>query len=443
MDTSELLIASLGLQDVSIEKYIFSKENLKAEIWVRQNRSNCRCHDCGGELYGVHQWRRRELRGAPLGAFSEVIIYCFQLRAACDNCQEIRQAATPFIHPRFKRLTCAFAERAGRLMEETTCEATARLLRYRSKPLWSLDQWRMLKMKTSEQYLDLLSGADVSLMSGDEVHMRTVKPKKERWNKEEWQKKFITNLVCYQHSKVIANAAGRDAGSLRKCLMQLTEPQRLAIEFMAVDMHDGFIRIATELCPNAAIAVDRFHLAEQINKRFDEIRKAELKKAEKKKNSFQKEMLSPSKRFILVERDKELSAQDKVRLERLRELNKNIHNAMIIVEYFHRVLDQKNVTEFRKQLAHWYGLVKESNLAPLKKFAKLVRKYRLNIETYIRSHLTTAVSEGINNKIKVLKRVGYTYTNTKSFQNKILQRCGFLNSTYMDTDSWFWGIPGT
>jgi transposase len=77
-------------------------------------------------------------------------------------------------------------------------------------------------------------------------------------------------------------------------------------------------------------------------------------------------------------------------------------------------------------------------VTPLKDFARLVRKYPLNIETYIRSHLTTAVSEGINNKIKVLKRVGYTYTNEVSIQNKILQRCGLINSRNIDTTTWFW-----
>lgn len=145
-------------------------------------------------------------------------------------------------------------------------------------------------------------------------------------------------------------------------------------------------------------------------------------------DDFQQEMLHGTRRFILVERDKDLSKDDQKRLKRLRDLNQNIHTAMLLVEYFHAVLDKKNVTEFRKALNLWYGLVKESKLKPLQTFARLVRKYRLNIETYIRSHLTTAVSEGLNTKIKVLKRMGYGYTNEKSFMNKILQRCGFLHS---------------
>jgi transposase len=151
-------------------------------------------------------------------------------------------------------MTTAFAEVAGQMMEEMTCEAVSRLLHCSSKQLWKLDQWRMRKMKESEQYSKLLETANVSLMSADEVHMRTIKPKNKKYKKQEWTKKFITNLVCYNHSKVIANAAGRTARSLKKCLMELTDEQRLAVQFLAVDMHDGFISSARELCPNAKIA---------------------------------------------------------------------------------------------------------------------------------------------------------------------------------------------
>lgn len=441
MDITELLTTALGLQEVIVEKHRFNKETRKIEFWIRQKREGACCYHCRRPLFGIHQWRQRQLKGPALGAFNDVVIYFFQVQGACDFCQRVRLAHAPFIHPKFKNLTTAFAETSCRLMEEITCEAVGRLVVHHSKQLWKLDQWRMQKMKESKKYLRLLELTEIRLASADEVHMRTIKPKKNKLDKQEWERKFITNLVCYNNSKVIANAAGRDARALKKCLRQLTEPQRLAIEYLAVDMHDPFINVATKMCPNASIAIDRFHLAEQLNKRFDEIRKAEFAKAREADDKFQEKMLSGSKRFILVEREKDLSKSDMKDLLRLRELNKNINTAMLLVEYFHAILDKKNVKSFRKGLQLWYGLVKESGLKPLKDFAKLVRKYRLNIETYIRSHLTTAVSEGLNNKIKVLKRMGYGYTNEKSFMNKILQRCGFLNSTYINTNSWFWEIP--
>ncbi|MGE3682189.1 MAG: hypothetical protein AB7G93_10715 [Bdellovibrionales bacterium] len=202
---------------------------MSAVVTVRQRRETARCHVCCQKLYGVKQWRQRELRGPPLGAFTSVRIIFYQLQGACGECVAHRPGFAPFVHPRFKRLSSAFAEVAGRLMEESTCEAAARILNYDSRPLWELDQWRMQRMK---EHLEIPPKLDVSLLSADEVHMRTIKPKKNWWDKEAWQKKFVTNLVCYNHAKIIANAAGRDARALKTCLLQLTEPQRLAVEYL-------------------------------------------------------------------------------------------------------------------------------------------------------------------------------------------------------------------
>jgi hypothetical protein len=126
-------------------------------------------------------------------------------------------------------------------------------------------------------------------------------------------------------------------------------------------------------------------------------------------------MLEGGRRFILMERNPNLSTEEQNLLGKLKMLNTNINAGMLIVDYFHKVLDKTTVPKFRRALAQWYRLVRESKLKRFRKFAMQVRKYRLNIEAYIKSNLTTAISEGLNNKIKVLKRMGYGYSNVESF----------------------------
>ena len=46
---------------------------------------------------------------------------------------------------------------------------------------------------------------------------------------------------------------------------------------------------------------------------------------------------------------------------------------------------------------------------------------------YFICKVTTAISEGINNKIKRLKRMAYGYKDVKYFLLKIHQHCGLLN----------------
>jgi transposase len=283
--------------------------------------------------------------------------------------------------------------------------------------------------------MKLPENIDLTKMSADEVHFRTM-PKTNSMTKPDI--KFVTNLVCYGEAKILSNAPGRDAKALEKCLKILTPEQRDKIKVFAVDMHEPFMAAIRKLCPKAQICVDRFHLAERVNDAFDELRKLEFKKAKDANDDFQVGMLSPHRRFVLVEREKKLKKSDIKMLDQLKEINKNILNGMILVEHFHKMLDKTQVVEFRKSLMLWYGLVREANIEPFKRLALLIRKYRKYIEAYINSKLTTAKSEALNNKIKVLRRAGYGYTNQSSYLNKILQRCGYLNSRYINTNAWFW-----
>lgn len=436
----KLIIESLGLQDLRIESFEKCREKLRLDLHAKQLRQCCRCEKCDATLLNVHDWRTRTVRGPPLGAFREVWIHIKRLRAVCDTCDgQIRMAKIDGLHPKFSNMTLALAEVSGGLMEELTCQATARFFRLNPKTMWDLDQWRMKRMYTE---FKLKEDLDVSQMSADEIHFRTLENRsRDNPFSERWVTKYITNLVCTKISKVISNSSGRDALALNQCLKVLPKSAREKIEYFALDMNAGYFKAVTKLCPNAEIAVDRFHLVQSLNETFNEVRKDEFKKAKSKKDHFQMGMLEGGRRFILMERNPNLSIEEQNMLGKLKMLNANINVGMLIVDYFHKVLDQKGVVKFKKRLFQWCQLVRESGLKRFRKFSIQVLKYRKNIEAYIKSGLTTAVSEGINNKIKVLKRMGYGYTNEESFQLKILQRCGFINSRFIDTSGWHWHIP--
>ena len=434
MDLHHLINSLLGLQDLTITNAELSEDFVSCRIAAELPWSRAHCAVCEHPLLEFHQWSYRELKVPPLGLFKDTVIKLRYPRGLCSVCNKIQRAFVTGIHSKFKGHSCSFVETAGRLMEETTCAAAARTLRADPKTLWQMDQWRMKEMNQHLDIKEFSKDLDFSKMSADEVHFLTENEvKRDHPFAPRWTAKFITNLVCTKASKVIANAAGRDAVALATCLKTLSKPQRLSVVFFALDMNPGYFRAVSKLCPNAEIAVDRFHLVQGLNECFDQVRKDEFHRAKKQKKEFEEIMLSPSRRFMLVERNAVLSIEEQNMLGKLKMLNTNISNAMIIVDYFHKILEEKGVQGFRSRLAKWYGMIRDSKLLPLRKFARQVRKYRINIEAYIRSNLTTAISEGLNNKIRVLKAMAYNYSNEESFMLKILQRCGFLNSRHMDT----------
>ena len=439
MDFAKVIIELLGLQDVKIRDIKLFKKRRVAEIYVQQNRSSCYCSRCGLQFSRVKGWELKELKAPPLGVFQTVTVKLKQLRGVCDDCDRTNIAHLDWIHPKFESMTCGYAEVAGRLMEEITCEAVSRIMGSTSRTMWALDQYRMQMMM---QFLKLPDDLDVSYLCADEVHFRTIEIKNRvGLFAKRHRPEFVTNLVCPKAGKVLFNSVGRDSKALRTALSILSPGQKLTIEKFAVDMHEAFISVIRHECPNAQVCIDRFHLAQKVNEAFDKVRRSEFKKAREENNQFKQGILEPHRRFILVSRNKDLSKAEQKLLDKLREVNEPIHTSMLLVEYFHKALDKTSVKNFRKTLLLWYQLVRESKLEAFIKLSKTIRRYRRNIEAYIQSRLTTAAAEGLNNKIKVLRRMGYGYTNPISYCRKILQRCGYLNHLSINTDKFFYTLP--
>lgn len=439
MDFQQTIISILGIQDADIVDLKLFKKDLRMEVKVRQRRAKCYCVHCGLQFDYVKEWQLRKLKAPAMGIYQDVTIKFMQMRGFCEPCGRTSVARVDWIHPQFESMTCGFAEIAGRLMEEITCEAVGRIVGAESKLMWDLDQHRMATML---QFMKLPKDLDVSYLAADEVHFRTIENKNRKGLfAKRWRPEFVTNVVAPLAGKVLFNSEGRDSKALKTALSVLSKGQKLTVESFAVDMHEAFISVVKSECPNAKICIDRFHLAQKVNEAFDKVRRAEFKKARDNKDEFSKNMLEPHRRFILVTREKDLSKSEQKLLDKLRTVNQPIHTAMLLVEYFHKALDKTNVKSFRKTLTIWYQVVRESKLEPFLALSKTIRRYRKNIEAYITSRLTTAVAEALNNKIKVLKRMGYGYTNPTSFCRKIMQRCGYLNHLSINTDEFFFKWP--
>jgi transposase len=73
----------------------------------------------------------------------------------------------------------------------------------------------------------------------------------------------------------------------------------------------------------------------------------------------------------------------------------------------------------RLRWREWYRLQIESGLKPLITFAQGLKPYLEGIIASARFRLNTSVLEGLNNRIKVIKHMGYKYRDTEYFFLKI------------------------
>ena len=69
----------------------------------------------------------------------------------------------------------------------------------------------------------------------------------------------------------------------------------------------------------------------------------------------------------------------------------------------------------RQRWIEWFEAAKESGIEPLIKFANLKEKRLEGLISHATHQISTGKLEGLNNKIKVAKRIGYGYRNDDYF----------------------------
>ena len=243
-----------------------------------------------------------------------------------------------------------------------------------------------------------------------------------------WKKghSYVTNVVDIDLKAVIWNHQDRGKKVLDAFYNALTDKDRSEIDVVACDGASGFLSSTRQYAENALIVLDHFHVKSYLSAALDDVRKQELAKA--KKDQSQEEfagLLHCKQRFILL-RNKPSLKKTQV-LSRLEKLNEPVYKAMLLKEQFTTIYEFREKKEAQPALRIWIGEALRSGLAPFKELAlKLFRKRHYVLNFFIQ-RITSAISEGINNKIKRLKRMAYGYRDVAYFLLKVHQHCGLLN----------------
>jgi transposase len=163
-----------------------------------------------------------------------------------------------------------------------------------------------------------------------------------------------------------------------------------------------------------------------LNEAMDRVRKEQLAKARKEENSALANLLHCRKKFIPLQGHSSRKQRDL--LDRLADLNNTVYRAMLLKEQFLEIYRCATSRKHaRAGLRQWIAAALRSGIAPFQELAKKFFRKRHVILNYFQERITSAISEGINNKIKRLKRMAYGYKDVTYFLLKIHQHCGLLN----------------
>jgi transposase len=76
-----------------------------------------------------------------------------------------------------------------------------------------------------------------------------------------------------EHPRVLAVVRGRDRQATEACLAKLSPQQRQQVRSHRTDMSAVYPQVCSELLPNSQLVVDRFHVAQQLGRIVDRVRK--------------------------------------------------------------------------------------------------------------------------------------------------------------------------
>jgi transposase len=209
---------------------------------------------------------------------------------------------------------------------------------------------------------------------------------------------------------------GRSRESIRPFFEELGKHCE-QIEAVAMDQNSAFDLEVKAHCPNAEVVYDLFHVVAKYGREvIDRVRVDQANELREDKPARRAVKRS---RWLLLKNKDNLSEEDAVKLKELMDTNESLAQVYVLKEQLKELWRCASPWQAFKQWRNWWRLSRESGLKPLLAFAKKLKPYLRAILDSAKYPLKTSVLEGMNNKIKVIKRTAYGFKDTQYFFLKI------------------------
>ena len=193
---------------------------------------------------------------------------------------------------------------------------------------------------------------------------------------------------------------------------------RKSVKHVVMDMWGTYYDICKTLFPNAIIIIDKYHYIRQVYWALDRVRKRVQKGFSKHKRIYFKH----SRKLLLAPYDK-LKPDSKQALRIMLSQHFDLQEAWQLKELFTTFRNSTDYETARKNLRAFILTAQESNLTEFDDCIKAFSNWSTPILNSFDYPYTNGFTEGINNKIKVLKRNAFGFRNFNRFRNRILHIC--------------------
>lgn len=222
---------------------------------------------------------------------------------------------------------------------------------------------------------------------------------------------YKTIVVDLDTGRILYVGDGKGVDALDKFWKRVRR-HNVKIEHIATDLSAAFIASVFENCPDAVHVFDHFHVVKLMNEHLDDIRR---KVYAMEKDVNKRKVLKGTRYLLLGNGEDIFDKQHKTRLDNALAMNEPLSKAYYLKEQLREIWSQVNKEEAEAALDDWVRQARESQIVQLAKMAATLLAHRRGILAWYDCHISTGKVEGINNKIKVMKRNAYGFRDDRYF----------------------------
>ncbi|MCL1470227.1 ISL3 family transposase [Argonema antarcticum] len=386
----------LNLPGVIVEDSKETKETLI--LSVRVEKKTAFCPRCGQTSHRLHQNKSHLVRDLPMGD-RELILRVNRRRFKCENCQKPFSETLDFVGNR-KSFTYRYAQAVTEQVIHSDVSNVAKNNGLTEEEVWSMVIAVAKKiLPVDVEDLKILGIDEISLVKG--------------------QGKFIVVLVDLSTHKLVGLVSCRTQSEIEKVMQQWGEKVLFQIEEVSMDMTGNYKSLAHKICPNAEVTVDRFHLTKIVHSELNQARIDQKKTAESLNTKSRAKLFNSLKgsKYTLLKAEDKLSNQQKEKLKQVKEASPKVAIMHDLKEEFHLLFESsKTLGEGTLKLIDWLKKAEPY----YRNSVSTIKRWFPEVVGYFERRITNGVVEGINNKLKLLKRCGFGFKNFHNFEIRAL-----------------------
>lgn len=363
-------------------------------IYLVRKRGEFVCSGCRETVERGYDSRKQYLRDLSCFEYS-TYLSLDKFRVDCPSCG-VRVEELSFARV-FSHCTKRFEDYVAKLCEILPVSQVAELLNLDWKTVKEIDKRYLTEKFSHPDYssLKILAIDEVSYKSGH---------------------KYLTVVLDLEKTKVVWVGEGRSKETLDKFFSEIGEDKAKEIRAIATDMWDPYLASISEYAPWAKVVFDKFHVIAEYSRMIDRVRNEEYRAA----SESGKKVIEGSK-YLLLKNEQNLKQNQKERLKELLSVNEVLNTVYILKDELKMLWQCRSEEEAASFLEAWVGKARASANEELSKFAKKLLRYSYGLINHAVYPINSAKLEGVNNKIKVIKRRSYGFRDLTYFMLKIKQ----------------------